>query len=380
MFTLNLPPIEKLTYLAITRYAGANNRAWPAYETLAADVLCSRRRVIDAVDLLQRCKLIEKRKRGNRTNAYLIYPADYYYADSETAAIIESRTRRGKGGRTPAAKENAEGGPAAKRGEETPAISGEGAAEKSAAEPEETGVNSVHPDGYLSSPTKIFMVNQMHPEGELGASPQCSEFTLGVNSVHPKNNMKSTSENLSLQEGENGLQVIYEREASVTALKEQAGEGAIAKKEFKTIKSGAPPPVEGQALPVEKEWARHESKDCGGPQNGSGKSSDFKTVKSAFSGKGYRAADRLINDLLRSYEASSIVAVIVKTDFNLARNPPAVIRWMLSTGSYVVPLTRDAQAPPPEIRAPDPAEDAAIREMIKNTKAGLLAKTLQKAL
>jgi len=32
------------------------------------------------------------------------------------------------------------------------------------------------------------------------------------------------------------------------------------------------------------------------------------------------------------------------------------------------------------MRTPDPAEDAAIREMIKNAKAGLLAKALQKAL
>jgi len=361
VFTLNLPPIEKLTYLAITRYAGANNRAWPAYETLAADVLCSKRRVIDAVNLLQRCRLIEKRKRGNRTNTYLIYPADYYHADTETAALIESRMRRGKGGRASGAKEKAEGAPAAERGEETPAAGGEGSGETGAAGAEEAGVNSVHPDGYLSSPPKIFMVNQMHPEGELGAPPQCSEFTLEVNSIHPKNNMKSTSENLSLQEGENSLQVVYERGASKTAFEEVTKREAIAKIEVKTFKSGAPPPETG-------------------PQNGNGKSGDFKTVKNAFNCKGYQAADRLVNDLLRSYDAGAIVAVIGKTDFNLARNPPAVIRWMLSTGSYVVPLKLDVQTPPPETRAPDPAEDAAIREMIKNTKAGLLAKTLQKAL
>jgi len=224
------------------------------------------------------------------------------------------------------------------------------------------------------------MVNQMHPEGELGAPPQCSEFTLAVNSVHPKNNMKSTSENLSLQEGKNGLHVVCEREASKTALKEAAKRETVSKIEVKAFKSGAPPPEEEPVLPGVKEQGRYENSVCEGPQNVSGKSSDFETVKKAFSRKGYQAADRLVNDLLRSYDAGAIVAVIGKTDFNLARNPPAVIRWMLSTGSYVVPLKLDVQTPPPETRAPDPAEDAAIREMIKNTKAGLLAKTLQKAL
>ncbi len=365
--------------MAITRYAGSNNRAWPAYETLADDVNCSRRRVIDAVELLERCKLIEKRKRGNRSNAYLVYPPDYFSAESETQALIESRLRRGKGGREPKVKETAGIVSAvADRAKEAPALYGVDDAADPGNGEEETGVHSVHHEERTGSVANIFLVNPVHPEeGELSSPSECSEFTPEVNSVHPKNNKKNNDLKISSQAGLNCLQETGERDYTYPDLKaggsaDLAGEANLeywgpANSPPVTVKQkaeGGPPGFDLQATADQQTEVP----------------SDFDTVKIAFQRKGYRAADRLVSELLRGYELVAIVAAIEKTDFNVARNPAVVIKWMLSTGSYVVPIERKLQAPAPETRAPDPAEDAAIREMIKKTKAGLLAKTLQKAL
>jgi hypothetical protein len=365
--------------LAITRYAGSNNRAWPAYETLAIDVNCSRRRVIDAVDLLQCCKLIEKRKRGNRSNAYLVYPPDYFSAESETQALIESRLRRGKGGREPKVKETAAVISAiADRVAEAPALYGlDDAADPGNGE-EETGVHSVHHEVSTRSVSNIFLVNPVHPEeGELSSPSECSEFTPEVNSVHPKNNKKNNDLKISSQAGLNCLQEKGERDYTYLDLKEGGAPDPTGEAKLKNWGPANSPPVtvkqkaEGGLPGVDLQTTTDQQTEV---------LSDFDAIKNAFRRKGYRAADRLVSELLRGYELVAIVAAIEKTDFNLARNPPAVIKWMLSTGSYVVPIERKVQAPAPETRAPDPAEDAAIREMIKNTKAGLLAKTLQKAL
>ncbi len=365
--------------MAITRYAGSNNRAWPAYETLAIDVNCSRRRIIDAVGLLERCKLIEKRKRGNRSNAYLVYPPDYFSAESETQKLIESRLRRGKGGREPKVKETVAAiGATADRTAEAPALYGVDDAADTGNGEEETGVHSVHHEARTRAVSNIFLVNPVHPEeGELSSPPPCSEFTLSVNSVHQKNNNKSTDQKISLQEGLNCLQKRGESELTYPELKEGGAPDPTGEASLETWGSANSPPVtvkqkpEGGPPGVDLQATTDQQTEA---------PSDFDAIKNAFQRKGYRAADRLINELLRGYELFAIVAAIEKTDFNLARNPPAVIKWMLSTGSYVVPIERKVQAPAPETRAPDPAEDAAIREMIKNTKAGLLAKTLQKAL
>ncbi len=96
VFKLPLPTIEKLTYLALTRYADSNNRAWPMYETLARDVSCGRKRVIQAVTRLVQCSLVAKQPRGNRTNIYLVYPPEYHcekIAQMENKAVFESVER-----------------------------------------------------------------------------------------------------------------------------------------------------------------------------------------------------------------------------------------------------------------------------------------------
>jgi len=61
IFDTDLPTTEKCVYMALTRYAGSNNRAWPSYDTLAKDCSCSRRRAISAVDVLTSSGLVEKR-------------------------------------------------------------------------------------------------------------------------------------------------------------------------------------------------------------------------------------------------------------------------------------------------------------------------------
>lgn len=84
VFKLDLSTIEKLTYIALTRYADTSNKAWPKYETLARDVSCSRKRVIQAVSRLVECRLVVKHERKNRTNIYLVYPPEYFCKPLET--------------------------------------------------------------------------------------------------------------------------------------------------------------------------------------------------------------------------------------------------------------------------------------------------------
>jgi len=78
-----LPSVEKLIYMALIKYAGTNNRAWPCYETLARDASCSRRRAVYGVDLLCKCKLVVKERRGNRSNIYMVYPPSFYCCTEE---------------------------------------------------------------------------------------------------------------------------------------------------------------------------------------------------------------------------------------------------------------------------------------------------------
>ncbi len=89
--------------------------------------------------------------------------------------------------------------------------------------------------------------------------------------------------------------------------------------------------------------------------------------------------DSAICELLRGYEAAAVKAAIKCTDFIAARNPLAVIRWMLSTGSYIMPADRQEPLQPPEVSAPGPEEEKAVRQMIKEARAGLVKKTTQKA-
>ncbi len=78
VFSLQLSPIEKLTYLALVRYCDTQQRAWPSYNRLAKDVGIGKKRAIEAVKTLIDCNLLEKKVRGNRSNIYLVYPARFF--------------------------------------------------------------------------------------------------------------------------------------------------------------------------------------------------------------------------------------------------------------------------------------------------------------
>ena len=279
VFALPLHPIEKLTYLAITRYAGTNNRAWPAYETLARDVSCSKRRVIDAVKNLVSCKLIEKQVRGNRSNLYLIYSPKYYCAEN---------------------------------------IFTQGAYYAPLPEIE---VNDMHPDSEYGAPLNNLRVHAVHPESEPDAPAECTTFTPGVNTVHPKINNKSTKENLSLV----GPQNQNERESW--------------DQEFKT--------------------------------------ESLKMVQDAFMRKGSVISDKATIELLNKYSPKLIVTAINSTDFKVARNPLSVVKWMLAGDNYVLPLEKPPPPPLPERAQVSPAEDAHIRQMIRDTRAGLTGRAAQ---
>ena len=279
VFALPLHPIEKLTYLAITRYAGANNRAWPAYETLARDVSCSKRRVIDAVKNLVNCSLIEKQVRGNRTNLYLIYSPNYYCAEK---------------------------------------IFPQGAYY---APLPETEVNDMHSDSECGAPLKNLKVHAVHPESDPHAPAECTTNTPGVNHVHPKINNKSTKENLSLV----GPQNQNERELWDQELKTES----------------------------------------------------LKMVQDAFMRKGTMISEKAILELLNNYAPKLIVSAVNNTDFKVARNPLAVVKWMLSNESYVLPLEKAPAAPLYEPVPVSPAEDAQIRQMIRETRAGLTGRAAQ---
>ena len=267
IFKRPLGTFEKLTYCALSRYAGATNRAWPSYETLAADVSCGRKRVIKAVNCLVKCKLIEKQVRGNQTNVYLVYPPEYYVCSADE--IVSEKNN------------------SSNSGPETPL--------------NETGVSVGHPE---SSPETPLGVSVGHP---------------GVSVEHPKRNNLNNKENISL--------------------KKEAGEDD--------------------------------------PQNKNNKDrgKNIEEIRKEFRKKGVQATDTIIKALLNVNNENEIKAAIKATDFNESRNPVAVIRWMLKTGNYVMPLEIEEPAHPREMRVPEDNDNAAIKEMIKNAKAGLRSKT-----
>jgi len=276
VFALPLQPIEKLTYLALTRYAGANNQAWPAYETLARDASCSKRRAITAVKNLISCCLLEKQVRSNKTNLYLIYSPSYFKEKKEVSKVTNH------------------------------------------APPVEAGVNHVHSGGEPRAPQKISQGEQRAPRG-------CTTFTPEVNQVHPKSNKKNNNENLSL--------------------------------------------IEGTLVPGNESGSEDKSEDE--LLNEEPRFKSVKRVQDAFKKKGSVISERATEDLLSRYAPKLIIAAINNTDFKVARNPLAVVKWMLSNETYTLPVERAPTVPSPLPEPPGPAEDAQIRQMIREAKTML---------
>ncbi len=323
-FNLPLSTVEKLIYLALTRYAGTNNRAWPSYNTLAKDASCSRRKAIDAVNALLECGLIEKLSRGNRTNVYLLYPPSYYRA----AKTVQPE--QGAAGAPPAAPEEI--------------------FEKNF----EAGFR-----GAQAAPSDCGRVNQVHPRGAGDSPPGCTPCTVRVNEVHPKIN-NIINKDHQHRKGNSGP------------------DHGTGKRENLNLKEGKAiiPEAREKQKSEKKENIKEEPED---PHRKPVTIEMMEAVNAAFKNKGFKATDRTVRQLLKKYSETAIKAAINQTDFKVARNPLAVINWMLASEYYVMPA---GKAPPPngpeeQTAGPTPKELFEIKKMISEARANLLKKTVQ---
>jgi hypothetical protein len=303
--------------LALTRYAGASNKAWPAYNTLARDVSCCKRRAIDAVNVLIACGLVEKKCRRNRTNVYLLYPPEYFRKQSFSTE--------------PSTEE-------ANLGDDEAELIGEEEFDTELLS-EEEGVHDMHFEGApaapLSTETGILQtisekcpikdtnrtgVQVMHARGAPPAPGGCTRGTQGLHVVHPKSTNINNKGKLTLQEAK----AVEER--------------VILERKFRE--------------------------------------EDFEQVKKVFKAKGVQVTEVLIRNLLKTYDVKAVQAAITSCDFSRARNPLALIKWMLQTGNYVMPVERITCVAFDELPPLDPAQDEEIKRLIRQAKAGLQRKLI----
>jgi len=256
VFELPLPSVEKLTYMALIKYAGSNNRAWPSYDTLARDASCSRRRAVYAVDHLCNCKLVVKERRGNRSNIYMVYPPSFYCCSEDERDNLKNMS---------------------------------------------------------SVPQEKPRVQNLHPEGAESALSGCTACTVRVQNLHPNINNNSTM-NITTQQK------------------------------------------------IKKEEEKKEERNLYINEK------DIETVKKAFKAKRVVVKDSIILNLLENYPANDVQAAIKSTDFNQARNPIAVIKWMLKEGSYVMPAENTAAAVIPEYND-EPIDYEFVKAALREAKA-----------
>lgn len=280
IFDAPLPAVEKLIYMALTRYAGSNNRAWPAYDTLAQDASCSRRRAIQAVGVLCSCRLVVKEKRGNRSNNYLVYPPNYYCATTEDNKDTEIK----KGANSA---------------------------------PQKIELFSLYHQGANSAPLGV---NEVHLEGANSAPSECNPCTLRVNEVHPKSNSKSNKKNNISKNDNQEESNSFQNKTNDQEIKEE----------------------------------------------------DVQTIRKAFKTKKSEVRDLEIKRLLYKYPVKDVKAAIYGCDFVAARNPIAVIRWMLANGCYIMPAENEVIASEQEDKTPE-VNDEEIRKMFAETKAKLMS-------
>jgi anti-sigma28 factor (negative regulator of flagellin synthesis) len=95
---------------------------------------------------------------------------------------------------------------------------------------------------------------------------------------------------------------------------------------------------------------------------------DMDAVKKAFKAKHVAAKDKVILNLLEHYPVKDIKAAIKSTDFEKARNPIAVIKWMLKEGSYVMPAENTAAAVIPEYND-EPVDYEFAKTALREAKA-----------
>ena len=170
--------------------------------------------------------------------------------------------------------------------------------------------------GACAAPLDNGRVHADHPESACGAPSGCIETIPGVHVLHPKSTNKNTTENLTLKTD---------------------SESAV---------------VEERII------VNNETED------------NIELIKKTFKEKGVQVSEKMICALLKEYGAKEIKAAIKNTDFNAARNPLAVIKWMLSTGSYVIPVEKEI-APPPKETPSEEVDEIMVKKMIKEAREGL---------
>ena len=259
VFKLPLGPIDKLIYIALIRYAGSNNRAWPSYNRLAEDAGIGKKRAIEAVKTLSGCHLIEKSSRSNSSNIYLVYPPKYYCnGKDEDLAIVNEQ----KGG--------------------------------------------VH-----RTPLKPKVVSIEHPGGVQGTPEECSENTQGVSTGHPIiNSINNKKSNNSSKKQEEERNLFLQKEI-------------IAK--------------------------------------------DVEVINEIFNEKGYEVSDLVIEEMIAKYSFEEVKAAVSCTNFEMAKNPIAVIYSLLRSGRYVKPTKKRG---PKEYEHEEPSADI-DPETVKNYFQGI---------
>lgn len=77
--------------------------------------------------------------------------------------------------------------------------------------------------------------------------------------------------------------------------------------------------------------------------------------------------------MLCKHSVKEIRGAIQCTDFNVSRNPLAVINKLLLTGNYVMPVERERPELPP-VQYQELGDEEVIRQMIKSAREGLQKK------
>jgi hypothetical protein len=233
-FSIPLPGTEKLIYMALLKYGGTRNKAWPSQERLGLDASCSRRRAAYAVETLIECGLVVKERRGNRSNLYMVMPPSAY--NGKRIVYTEK-------------------------------------------------LNSKKTESAISG------VQELHTGTANPAHPYCNSCTPVLQELHT-NITKNIKKNNPHQQGN----------------REEEKPKATREKKSKDDE-------EEKTLTISEE--------------------DLEAVKKSFKAKKAAVKDAVIVSLLEQYQREDVQAAIRCCDFENAKNPLAVIKYMLREGNYV---------------------------------------------
>lgn len=271
--------------------------------------------MIDAVNELIACGLVEKKCRRNRTNVYLLYPPEYFRSKrlDVDSAVAEDET-----------------------GEDDAELIAVNLNENSNL-PEVEGVHDMHSEGAPDAP---HIAKDSRLKQVTGTSKQNKVIETGVQVLHSRGAPDALE---GCTTGTQGVHVVHPKSTNIN------NKGSLTLKEVKE--------AEEREI-IEKKF----------------RAEDFEQIKKTFKAKGVQVTDKMIRDLLKIYDVKAVQAAINSCDFSLARNPLAVIKWMLQTGNYVMPVERVAVVAAEEPPQVDEEEEEAIKNIIRQAKENLKRK------